>query len=230
MSYKGILLDLDNTLYDYHLAHEKALEQALNYAVDILGVEKEEIFSSYNQEREKIKVELLTTAASHNRMLYFQRLYENFDVNPQIYALNTYDLYWETFLNNMYLFPGVTDFLEASKDIPICLVTDLTSHIQHRKLKTLGVQEYIQFVVTSEEAGKEKPHPYIFMSGLRKLGLDREDVIMIGDNFEKDIKGASLLGIKSFWLTIPLPSQEEKLNNVIEVSSFSEVKEQIFHV
>ena len=31
MFYKGILLDLDNTLYSYDRCHEKGLEKALNF-------------------------------------------------------------------------------------------------------------------------------------------------------------------------------------------------------
>jgi len=79
--------------------------------------------------------------------------------------------------------------------------------------------------VTSEEAGKEKPHPYMFMLALQKLNLQTNDVCMIGDSFKKDIFGASNLNIKSIWLN----SDEKKENYdnalVQEVKTFKEILE-----
>jgi putative hydrolase of the HAD superfamily len=53
-------------------------------------------------------------------------------------------------------------------------------------------------MLSSEEAGIEKPSPVIFGKALSKLNLKAEEVIMIGDNEEKDILGAEAMGIKSY--------------------------------
>lgn len=34
----------------------------------------------------------------------------------------------------------------------------MTAYVQYRKLEAIGVTSYIDFIVTSEEAGAEKPH------------------------------------------------------------------------
>ena len=49
-----------------------------------------------------------------------------------------------------------------------------------------------------EEAGIEKPNKLIFNLSLEKIKLQYKDVIMVGDSFSKDIKGAKELGIKSY--------------------------------
>ncbi len=66
--------------------------------------------------------------------------------------------------------------------IKICLITDLTASIQFRKIINTKMDKYIDFVVTSEEAGVEKPDSVIFSLALSKLGLSSGEVIMIGDD------------------------------------------------
>ena len=62
----------------------------------------------------------------------------------------------------------------------------------------MNLEEKINFIVTSEEAGIEKPNKLIFNLSLEKIQLQYKDVIMVGDSFSKDIKGANELGIKSY--------------------------------
>ena len=53
----------------------------------------------------------------------------------------------------MLLFPGVTNFLSLlrTNKVPLAIVTDLTSHIQLRKLTYFNLEESFDAVVTSEE-------------------------------------------------------------------------------
>jgi len=211
MKYKGILLDLDDTLYDYDYAHTKALNAA------ITEKDQETFAEARKQTGEKLK----NTAASHNRLLYFQKMLE-LQSKPPFEALEIYEKYWRIFLENMHFYEKVDEFLESTKDIPICLVTDLTAHIQYRKIKHLNLENYIDALVTSEEAGIEKPATTMFEIALNKLNLQAGDVCMVGDNLKKDIVGASQLGITSYWLN--LKDKKEKLkNNMIEIKHFSEL-------
>lgn len=200
MSFKGILLDIDHTIYDYDTTHSIALNSVFDHIQKKHGITTEAIEKAYTQARKSVHIELAETASSHNRLLYFQRLYEYLGINPLLTAFETYDIYWNTFLDNLAIREGVYDFLESIRDKKICLVTDLTAHIQYRKIEKLQLYHYADAVVTSEEVGREKPHPYMFMLALNKLQLKPEEVCMIGDSYKKDIIGASRLGIRSFWL------------------------------
>ena len=64
-------------------------------------------------------------------------------------------------------------------NIPICCVTDLTSQIQFRKIVKLKLEDKINFIVTSEEAGIEKPNKKIFDLALEKINLKYDEAIMI---------------------------------------------------
>ena len=101
-------------------------------------------------------------------------------------------------LDNMFPFSYVVPlFRELKKrEIKIAVLTDLTAHIQHRKLKKLGIAQYIDVLVTSEEAGTEKPDLKMFKLVKEKLNMESEELLMIGDSKKKDIEGAEAAGIK----------------------------------
>jgi putative hydrolase of the HAD superfamily len=151
---------------------------------------------------------------------------EILDINPLNYAFKIYNIYWDTFLENIIPFDGIYDFLDKYKN-KICLVTDLTAHIQYRKIEKLKLNKYINKVVTSEEAGREKPHPYMFISALEKLNLQKHEVCMIGDSFKKDIFGASTLGINAIWFNHEEKQEKYNSQNIKEVTTFKEILELI---
>lgn len=224
MKYKGILLDIDNTLYDYNVAHTFAKSKVLEFCMDVFELSQDQVNFAYEKARMQIHVELRETAASHNRLLYFQRMSEILKVNPMKYAFEIYNIYWDSFLEIMQPFDGVHELMEKFKD-KICLVTDLTAHIQYRKIKKLGLEKYCKALVTSEEAGHEKPHPYMFIMALEKLGLKTDEVCMIGDSFKKDIFGATNLGVAAIWINHEniIENYDDQL--ITESQSFKEILE-----
>lgn len=202
---KAILFDLDNTLYDYGPAHKKALYEVYKiFNKKIQKITREKFTRLFNLSKTEIHQELSGTASSHNRVLYFQRLIEKTHntINPKI-ILQLYGCYWDSFLKRMKLRKGVLETLKELKkqDIKIVLVSDLTALIQLRKIHKLGITPYIDFLVTSEEAGSEKPHLIMFLLAIKKLEMLPEDVIFVGDSKNKDISGANAAGMDTVWIT-----------------------------
>ena len=70
-------------------------------------------------------------------------------------------------------------------------------NFQAKKLHALKLDKFIDFLVTSEEALFEKPHSAIYELAINKMNLNKNDVIMIGDSYDKDIVGAKNAGIRS---------------------------------
>ncbi len=224
MTYKHFLLDLDNTLYGYDLPHKTAMAKVLKSFSDDFGIDPQKAEEDFNLARKRTHLELPNRAASHNRLLYFQKLLEINELNSMPHALNYYHMYWDTFLEHMELFPNAENFLKNQKEQghKTCLLTDLTAEIQYRKVERLGIGKYIDFIVTSEEVGVEKPHPTMFQKALSKLGCKAEEAIMIGDSWDKDILGASVLGIDSIWINHS-NKQKEIPSNVSVVSRFEQI-------
>ena len=60
----------------------------------------------------------------------------------------------------------------------------------------LGLDAYIAHVVTSKDAGSEKPHPSIFLAALNGAGVKAEESIYVGDQYSCDVVGARGVGMK----------------------------------
>jgi putative hydrolase of the HAD superfamily len=224
--YKALLLDIDNTLYPYQETHESALNAALHLLSLRTAKPISLLADVYSRAREEINRELAETASSHNRLLYFGRMTELLNLSDLSLPVDLYETYWNTFLTAMRPFEGVYEFLEFAAQKKLCIVTDLTADIQYRKLINLQLHKYASCIVTSEEAGREKPHPYIFMLALKKLHLKSCEVCMIGDSYEKDIKGAFHIGITGYWFnrTGDTRPQHEK---IYSFKTFSELRDML---
>jgi putative hydrolase of the HAD superfamily len=223
MNVKGILLDLDDTLYEYEKTHQMALNLTLESIQKQFNLEETVVANAFKLAKKKLKSILPNVAANHSRILYFQLTMEILNINPIPSAYNASNTYWNEFLNKMVLSDDAIKFLDVYKNIPICLVTDLTAEIQYKKLERLGLTDSFTHIVTSEEAGVEKPHPFMFKLALSKLNFSADEVVMIGDNYNKDVVGANLLGIRSFWLNRDKKVNKDLLDYCTEVHSLTEI-------
>ncbi len=71
----------------------------------------------------------------------------------------------------------------AAKDMnPICL--------------KLGLEPYLNFVVTAQEVGSDKPQPPIFLAALERAGVNASEAVHVGDQYKLDVAGARGVGIK----------------------------------
>lgn len=197
---KAFLIDLDNTLYEYNPCHEYALMACWKYSRGMGSISFLEFKKFYELAKKDVKKYTIDQAASHSRFLYFQRFLERRTGGTCINTtIKLERLYWNSFLNKMNLSSGVLEFLKEcrKKDIKICLITDLTAKIQFEKIKRLKIGSYIDFIVSSEESGHDKPHQNIFRLALQKLKMRSKDVVLIGDDYNKDLAGGEKMGIKT---------------------------------
>lgn len=63
------------------------------------------------------------------------------------------------------------------------------------KLCAISIEDYFCNVITSEDAGTDKPDPYFFHYALMRTESAAETTLMIGDNYDTDIVGANEAGI-----------------------------------
>ena len=195
---KAVIFDTDNTLYPYSPAHKEATRAVEEKVEKQLGIDKVIFRSAFIKAREEIKNRLGNVASSHSRLLYMQKTIEKLELGTRI--LTTLDLeqtYWRTFLSNCRLFPEVLDFIQIlkSRGVITANITDLTAQIQFRKLVYFGLDEFFDYVVTSEEAGADKPDKRPFKVAFEKLQVEPENIWMIGDDPYSDMVGAGEMGM-----------------------------------
>ena len=71
----AILLDTDNTLYEYDPANKAALNATYKKLNHKFGISKKDFTIYYGKARDDVKLRLGSTASSHSRLLYFQRMF-----------------------------------------------------------------------------------------------------------------------------------------------------------
>lgn len=197
----AVIFDTDNTLYPYDPAHKAATMAVEKKAAKLLGVGDKEFRAAVDGAKKEIKGRLGKTASSHSRLLYFQRAIELLGMRTKVLlSLDLEQTYWRTFLANCKLFPDVREFILSLKNegIVVANITDLTAQIQFRKLVYFGLDECFDYVITSEEAGRDKPDRRPFEIAIGKIGYSPECTWMIGDSVECDVLGAKEVGMKTF--------------------------------
>lgn len=205
-TFDGILLDIDNTLYDYDAAHDIAINLLAGdlVAAKVINVSVKVFKSDYREARTRITSLHKGSGSTRSRLLALQAVFETYAL-PKSYQLarDYEDHYWASLIANMTPNSALIDLLTQFHRLgrPICTLTDMQARFQVAKLEGLGMVGIVDFMVSSEEVGCEKPDRMMFEAGLRKLNLSEDKVLMIGDSEAKDIAGAHAMGIMTWQIT-----------------------------
>jgi putative hydrolase of the HAD superfamily len=102
------------------------------------------------------------------------------------------------------LFEGMTfalfdDVLPTMKTLKqqnfiLGLLTNLTRDM-NPICRELGLEPYLDFVVTSGQVGADKPEPPIFLAALDRAGVNPSEAVHVGDQYKLDVVGARGVGI-----------------------------------
>ena len=201
-----ILLDLDNTLYEYKKCHDKALGCIAGQMSKHFDKNEEQVRSLYMSCRKIVNTRHHGTAASHSRLFYLQLMIENLHGRTDVALVDSlHKSYWGTFINEMTLFSDAEYFLSTclAQSIPMVLVTDMTAEIQFQKIKKLDIGKYFPFIVTSEEAGVEKPSPFIFELAIAKaetIHKKIKNILVIGDDQVKDTFDSPIYTVDTYFV------------------------------
>lgn len=74
-------------------------------------------------------------------------------------------------------------------------------------LKEKGLDSFLNVVIVSAAVNKRKPSPEIFQKALKNLGVNKGNVVFVGDTPKADIEGARSFGMK----TIYIERREQKM-------------------
>lgn len=82
---------------------------------------------------------------------------------------------------------------------PLVLVSNFYGNIE-AVLADFKLRNYFKAVVESAVVGVRKPDPAIFALGVDALGLNADEVLVVGDSYRKDILPARSLGCATAWI------------------------------
>ena len=196
MPLRGILFDLDDTLFDHDHATERALNSLRKVEPAFQQWAEEELIRRHSVELEAMHLEVLAGRQSidNARAERFRRLYEVASGGPAPNGRaaelargyrTAYEQAWQPV-------PGAIALLTALRGagFPIAIVTNNIVVEQQLKLRHCSLDVLIDELITSEEVGSAKPDVRIFDVALQRLGIAAEEAVMIGDAWQTDIVGA----------------------------------------
>ena len=101
--------------------------------------------------------------------------------------------------------PGVKQALDELCGRFVCAVGsnagDSDGEVMAQALDRVGMRQYFRYFFTSGELGVEKPDPEFFLTILRRMNVLPQEIIMVGDNYKKDIAPAKAVGMRTIWLS-----------------------------
>lgn len=82
----------------------------------------------------------------------------------------------------------------------LALLTNSPGETARPKLRHHGLEPFFEFIGVGKELGALKPSPEAFEAVLRATGVSASEALMVGDNFEEDVRGAGRAGLLGVWV------------------------------
>lgn len=182
-SYKAVLFDMDNTLFDFIACMERGSAAAVSY----LGKgTPEELFSYYLRWKHHVE--------DHMNLQDFMVAHDCFSVERYFAAVEAYETAKHT---GLVPYEGVAELLAELKadGYKLGVVTDAYSYGVEKRLEVCGLKEYFDVVVAYDMTGYKKPHHEPFECALSLLECRPHDVLYVGDSIRRDVEPALAVGM-----------------------------------
>ncbi|PKQ60392.1 noncanonical pyrimidine nucleotidase, YjjG family [Labilibaculum filiforme] len=224
--YKHIFFDLDRTLWDFNKNSEVSLHQLYrdyqlqtNFGSFLFFKSRYEyhngkLWNAYYQDR--IKKEdlmyrrfyLTLKEAGNDDLDLAKEIAQDFiDISP---------LQTATFPNTLL----ILEYLK-NKAYQLHIITNGFNEVQGKKLKNSKLAPYFTEIITSEDAGANKPTTQIFEYAFAKTGATANNSIMIGDDLTTDIAGAKKVKMDQVFFNSNKIKHKDKptfeINDLLEI-------------
>lgn len=215
---KAVIFDVDNTLIDFLKMKRMACSEAVDAMIDAgLSLKKDkalkilyQLYGVYGIEYQEIFQKFL------------RKVEGKVDYRMLAYAIIAYRRVKEGFLSP---YPGAKPVLIKlkQKGLKLAVVTDAPKLQAWLRLAAMKLDDFFDVVVALEDTGRMKPDKLPFRAALKKLGLIPGECLMVGDNPERDIRGAKSLGMKTCHAKYGLTYKSAKEKPDFEISDISEL-------
>lgn len=97
-------------------------------------------------------------------------------------------------------YDDAAECLESLAGQPFGVISNGARDQQIGKLRRAGLLKYFSVFVFSDDVGRGKPHPSIFLEACRRAGKSPVECVHIGDDLIADVEASLSLGMTSIWL------------------------------
>lgn len=177
MSINTILFDLDGTLLDTNELIQKSFEYTFEYfgysftKEEILQFNGPPLMETFSKVNPDLAEEMVKVYRKHN--------HENHE-------------------KYVKLFPNVKETLDVLKENgkKLAIVTAKMRSGVELGLQLTKIKQYFDAIVTIDDVKNPKPHPEPVLKAMSELDVEKDESIMVGDNYH-DIESGKNAGIKT---------------------------------
>lgn len=221
MKYDVLLFDLDDTLFDFRLSEKPAFTKTFQ----AFGLPNgfNEYITSYKEISHVLwnDLEQGNVTLAELRVERFKRLFLQHELT--LNAMDFSDAYLENLGQEIHIIDGVKDMMEELSGYRLALLTNGFKDVQHARMTGSIFAHSFEAIITSEEAGSQKPHANIFNYAFDKLELsDKSRVLMIGDSLTSDIQGGNHYGIDTCWFNPQMKDNETTIQPTYEIHNWDD--------
>ena len=194
----AVLLDLDDTILDFHKAEAAALSATLRE----MGLQpREEILRRYSaiNKRQWELLELGVQTREETLTRRFEILFREYGIDAS--GAEMRDRYEGHLAVGHWFIPGARELLEGLYGrYELYLVSNGTPRVQAGRIASAGIGCFFEKIFVSEELGAVKPSAEFFERSVGRIpDFDRARALLVGDSLSSDIRGALNAGIRSCW-------------------------------
>lgn len=219
------MLDADGTILDFEAAEKQAIQSACKRSGLDISAAQMLLYTQINHEawrafeRKEITQEEL-------RVLRFARFLDA--IKHQADAAQMAEDFADALSQQSQPIEGALSFLEeASKRVPIIVVTNGIASVQHARFAKSPLRQHIAHFVVSGEVGFAKPDPRMLYHAVALSGLQNANALMVGDEPNSDIAAANAAQIDSCWFNPGGRANTTPHAPTLEITSLSEVMQWI---
>ena len=194
-----LLLDLDDTILDFHKAERIAISQTVRE----FGVEPTDAVLNRYHEINKWhwqQLELGTMTRAEILVNRFAVLFR--ELGEEVDAAACARVYEKNLSMGHYFLPGAEETVAyLSKKYRLFLVSNGTASVQKGRMTSANLYRFFETVFVSQEIGHNKPSKAYFDACFAAIhGFDPAKALMVGDSLSSDIQGGINAGIKTVWV------------------------------
>ncbi|MFG2074850.1 HAD family hydrolase [Nonomuraea maritima] len=198
---KGILFDLDGTLFDHRAAADAAIV-------------------AWVEERAPGHPRLAETAAlwaalegpylamwqagrctvQEQRRLRLSGLCRELGLALPADLDGAYEEFASRYRSRWIAYPDVAQAVAGLGGYALGVLTNGAQRMQEAKIRAIGLEGLVGPVLTGEVLGGFKPSPVSYTGAAAALGLAPDEVLLVGDDVPNDVTGPAATGMRSAWL------------------------------
>lgn len=199
MKYTHILLDADDTLFDFKGAEHDAFSDVLRQYGKEPSEELVALYSKINDGYWKLfeKNEITLDELKKRRFVDFG---EQAGIEGDVSHMG--EDYTKLLVVHSRLLPGAQEFVRElhSMGLTLCITTNGIATVQHGRFDNCPISEYISGLFISQELGVQKPSVEYFKTVQEKLGgVSFGNMMIFGDSLRSDILGGLNVGMDTAW-------------------------------